>query len=67
MNKEQREIGSVDSNWISPENKKKEREIDQKALEHMKALEIKYSSLRTRVIEKTPFGYHIRYIKQKEE
>ena len=33
----------------------------------MKALEIKYSSLRTRVIEKTPFGYHIRYIKQKDE
>lgn len=54
---------SINQNWTSSENRKKEREIDEKALEQMKALEVKYSCLRKRVVEKTPFGYRIRYIK----
>jgi hypothetical protein len=32
----------------------------------MKALEIKFSSLREKVIERTDFGIRIRYIKKEE-
>jgi hypothetical protein len=41
-------------------------ESAQKVLDKMKALEIKFSSLREKVIERTDFGIRIRYIKKEE-
>ena len=46
--------------------KKQDRESAQKVLDKMKALEIKFSSLREKVIERTDFGIRIRYIKKEE-
>ena len=57
---------NIDRNWYSPESQKQERESAQKVLDKMKALEIKFSSLREKVIERTDFGIRIRYIKKEE-
>lgn len=57
---------NVDRNWYSPESQKQDRESAQKVLDKMKALEIKFSSLREKVIERTDFGIRIRYIKKEE-
>ena len=57
---------NIDRNWYSPESQKQDRESAQKVLEKLKALEIKFSSLREKVIERTDFGIRIRYIKKEE-
>ena len=57
---------NIDRNWYSPESQKQDRESAQKVLDKMKALEIKFSSLREKVIERTDFGIWIRYIKKEE-
>ena len=57
---------NIDRNWYSPESQKQDRESAQKVLDKMKALEIKFSSLREKVIERTDFGLRIRYIKKEE-
>ena len=57
---------NIDRNWYSPESQKQDRESAQKVLDKMKALEIKFSSLREKVIERTDFGIQIRYIKKEE-
>lgn len=57
---------NVDRNWYSPESQKQDRESAQNVLDKMKALEIKFSSLREKVIERTDFGIRIRYIKKEE-
>ncbi|MDB9201821.1 hypothetical protein [Odoribacter splanchnicus] len=57
---------NIDRNWYSPESQKQDRESAQKVLDKMKALEIKFSSLREKVIERTDFGIRIRYIKKEE-
>lgn len=55
---------SIDQNWHSNESPKNQRNLDQEALKQTKALEVKFSCFRKRIIEKTPFGYHIKYIKK---
>lgn len=50
---------NIDRNWYSPESQKQDRESAQKVLDKMKALEIKFSSLREKVIERTDFGIRI--------
>lgn len=40
---------NIDRNWYSPESQKQDRESAQKVLDKMKALEIKFSSLREKV------------------
>ena len=57
---------NIDRNWYSPESQKQDRDSAQKVLDKMKALEIKFSSLREKVIERTDFGIRIRYIKKEE-
>lgn len=57
---------NIDRNWYSPESQKQDRESAQKVLDKMKALEIKFSSLREKVIGRTDFGIRIRYIKKEE-
>ena len=57
---------NIERNWYSPESQKQDRESAQKVLDKMKALEIKFSSLREKVIERTDFGIRIRYIKKEE-
>lgn len=57
---------NIDRNWYSPESQKQDRESAQKVLDKMKALEIKFSSLREKVIERTDFEIRIRYIKKEE-
>ena len=57
---------NIDRYWYSPESQKQDRESAQKVLDKMKALEIKFSSLREKVIERTDFGIRIRYIKKEE-
>ena len=57
---------NIDRNWYSPESQKQDRESAQKVLDKMKALEIKFSSLREKVIERTDFGIRIRDIKKEE-
>lgn len=57
---------NIDRNWYSPESQKQDRGSAQKVLDKMKALEIKFSSLREKVIERTDFGIRIRYIKKEE-
>ena len=57
---------NIDRNWYSPESQKQDRESAQKVLDKMKALEIKFSSLREKVIERTDFGFRLRYIKKEE-
>lgn len=57
---------NIDRNWYSPESQKQDRESAQKVLDKMKALEIKFSSLREKVIERTDFRIRIRYIKKEE-
>ena len=57
---------NIDRNWYSPESQKQDRESAQKVLDKMKALEIKFSSLREKVIERTDFGIRISYIKKEE-
>lgn len=57
---------TIDQNWSSPEGQKQQREADQRALDKMKALEIKFSFLREKVIERTDFGIRIKYIKHEE-
>ena len=57
---------NIDRNWYSPESQKQTGESAQKVLDKMKALEIKFSSLREKVIERTDFGIRIRYIKKEE-
>lgn len=57
-------LENINKNWISQENKEVWRETSIQALEKMKALEIKFQCTRKRVIEKTPFGVRIKYVKQ---
>ena len=57
---------NIDRNWYSPESQKQDRESAQKVLDKMKALKIKFSSLREKVIERTDFGIRIRYRKKEE-
>lgn len=57
---------NIDRNWYSPESQNRTGESAQKVLDKMKALEIKFSSLREKVIERTDFGIRIRYIKKEE-
>lgn len=58
---------NVDRNWYSPESQKQDRESAQNVLDKMKALEIKFSCFRGKVVEKTDFGIQIRYVKKKEK
>lgn len=58
---------NVDRNWFSPESQKQERESAQKVLDKMKALEIKFSCLRDKVVEKTDFGVRIKYKRKRNE
>ena len=54
----------IDKNWYSPETQKTDRENATTALNKMKALEIKFGITHRKVIEKTPLGVRIRYIKK---
>ena len=57
---------NIDRNWYPPESQKQDRGICSEGSRKMKALEIKFSSLREKVIERTDFGIRIRYIKKEE-
>lgn len=54
----------INKNWYSSEAQKADREAATQVLHKMKALEIKFGITHRRVIEKTPFGVRIRYLKK---
>ena len=54
----------VNRNWYSPESKKAELATANAALKEMKSLEKIYKTKRHKIIEKTPLGERVRYIKK---
>lgn len=58
-------MDTINKNWYSSEAQKQEREIAQAALNRMKSLEVKFEIMREKVVEKTPFGFRVKYVKKK--
>lgn len=54
----------IDKNWYSPEAQRSDREAATVELHKMKALEIKFHITRRKMIEKTPCGIQIRYVRK---
>ncbi|MEG0796912.1 MAG: hypothetical protein RR397_10485 [Odoribacter sp.] len=54
---------SVDQNWFSAENRKKEIEVAKRVLKELKEIEKTFSKTRHKVVERTDFGVRIKYVK----